>query len=91
MYVLYILRCKNNALYTGITNSLPARLKKHAEGKGSKYVRAHMPFELVYTEELPDKVTALKREFEVKQLTKIEKENLIKQFTPPQFHRSNKD
>lgn len=77
MYILYILRCKNNALYTGITNNLEARLKKHASGKGSKYVWANMPFKLVYTEELPDKITALKREFEVKQFTKEEKEILI--------------
>lgn len=65
-------------MYTGITNNLPARLKKHADGKGSKYVRANMPFELVYTEELPDKVAALKREFEVKQFPKEMKEKLIK-------------
>lgn len=91
MYILYILRCRNNSLYTGITNNLQTRLKKHAEGKGSKYVRANMPFELVYTEELPDKIAALKREFEVKQLTKIEKEKLIKQSMPPQSHQNSKD
>ena len=77
MYILYILRCKNNALYTGITNNLEARLKKHASGKGSKYVWANMPFKLVYTEEHSDKSSALKREIEVKSLTKEEKEKLI--------------
>lgn len=80
MYILYILRCKNNALYTGITNNLEARLKKHASGKGSKYVWANMPFKLVYTEEHSDKSSALKREIEVKSLTKEEKEKLISTF-----------
>lgn len=78
MYTLYILRCKNNSLYTGITNNLEVRLKKHSEGKGSKYVWANMPFTLVYTEEHSDKSSALKREIEVKKLHKSEKEALIK-------------
>jgi putative endonuclease len=77
MYTLYILRCKNNSLYTGITNNLEARLKKHKDGKGSKYVWANMPFELVYTEELIDKSSALKREAEIKRMNKEEKERLI--------------
>lgn len=64
-------------MYTGITNNLEARLKKHSEGKGAKYVRANMPFRLVYTEQLLDKSTALKREAEIKRLKKTEKENLI--------------
>lgn len=80
MYILYILRCKNNALYTGITNNLEARLKKHASGKGSKYVWANMPFKLVYTEKHSDKSSALKREIEIKSLTKEEKEKLISTF-----------
>ncbi len=78
MYILYILRCKDNSLYTGITNNLEARLEKHRIGKGSKYVKAHLPFKLVYTEELPDKSTALKREIEIKNLDKLSKELLIK-------------
>lgn len=79
MYTLYILRCKNNSLYTGITNNLEHRLKIHQEGKGSKYVNAHLPFQLVYTEKCEDKSTALKREVEVKRLTKKEKELLVGQ------------
>lgn len=77
MYILYILRCKNNALYTGITNNLEARLKKHASGKGSKYVWANRPFKLVYTEKHSDKSSALKREIEIKSLNKEEKEKLV--------------
>ena len=64
-------------MYTGITNNLEARLKKHSEGKGAKYVRANLPFELVYTEEHSDKSSALKREAAVKKLSKGEKELLV--------------
>ena len=78
MYTLYILRCKDNSLYTGITNNLDARLEKHKSGKGSKYVRTRLPFVLVYKEELPDKSSALKREIAIKNLAKIAKENLLK-------------
>lgn len=79
MYTLYILRCNNNSLYTGITNNLEHRLKIHQEGKGSKYVNAHLPFKLVYTENCVNKSTALKREAEIKKLTKKEKEILVAQ------------
>lgn len=81
MYTLYILRCKNNSLYTGITNNLEHRLKMHSEGKGSKYVRANMPFTLVYTEEYFTKSDALKREIFIKKLSKSEKERLISNFS----------
>lgn len=77
MYTLYLLRCNNNSLYTGITNNLEKRLKTHEQGKGSKYVNAHLPFHLVYTQEYPDKSTALKREAEIKKLTKQKKEELV--------------
>ena len=44
---VYILRCSNDAYYTGITKDISARLKKHKEGKGSKYVRSHLPFKFI--------------------------------------------
>lgn len=77
MYYLYILKCSNNSLYTGITNNLEKRLESHRNGKGSKYVRAHLPFELVYTEEFESKSLALKREFEVKRLRRHDKIKLL--------------
>lgn len=76
MYTLYILRCNNNALYTGITTDLDSRLEKHRQGLGSKYVKANLPFKLLYTEELADRSIATKREIEVKKLSKDEKEKL---------------
>ena len=73
MYTLYILKCSDGSLYTGITNDLESRLAKHAAGKGSKYVRSRLPFELFYTEQFPDRSTAQKREYEVKQMKREEK------------------
>lgn len=82
MYFLYILQCCDNSLYTGITNDLEARMEMHRSGKGSKYVRAHLPFELVYSEEFETKSLALKREIEVKKLTKRQKNLLISTHKP---------
>lgn len=66
MYFLYILKCRDNSLYTGITNDLAKRLETHKKGKGSKYVLSRLPFELVYTENFETKSEALKREIEIK-------------------------
>lgn len=78
-YTVYILRTNKNTLYTGQTNDLSKRLKKHQKGKGAKYLRAFNSFELVYTEELSTLTEALKREWEIKRMTKQNKEKLIKQ------------
>lgn len=65
-YLLYILLCCDGSLYTGIATDLKARLRLHALGKGSKYVRARLPFTHIYTEKLETKSQALKRELEIK-------------------------
>lgn len=78
MNYVYILRCADNSLYTGWTNNLDKRLKMHSEGKGAKYTRARLPIELVYFEEFEDKIEAMKREYEIKQLKRQEKLMLIK-------------
>ena len=77
---VYMIRCKNNALYTGWTNDLSARLKKHATGTGAKYTKAFKVKEMVYFEELTDKSAALKREYELKKLRKSTKEALVEEF-----------
>lgn len=77
MFYLYILLCKDNTLYTGITNDVDKRMQVHKFGKGSKYVKARLPFKLVYTEEFPDRSTASKRENHIKSLTREEKLALI--------------
>ena len=77
MWYLYILRCKDNSLYTGITTDVEKRLEAHRSGKGAKYTRGRGPLELVYQEECGDHSTALKREIEIKALTREDKLNLI--------------
>ena len=77
-WFVYILRCGDGSLYTGITTDVQARLEAHRTGKGAKYTRGRGPLELVYTEECGTHSDALKREAEVKRLTREEKEQLIK-------------
>ena len=77
-WYLYILRCKDNTLYTGITTDVEKRLEAHRTGKGAKYTRGRSPLELVYREDCGDHSTALKREAEIKRLTRKEKELLVK-------------
>jgi len=79
MYSLYILKCSDNSLYTGITNNLEKRLKMHNwEISGwAKYTRARLPVELVYTEQIWDRSEATKRELQVKKLSRDKKLELI--------------
>ena len=76
-WYLYILRCGDGSLYTGITTDVEARLSQHRAGKGAKYTRGRGPLELVYTESCDDHSAALKRELAVKALSREEKEKLI--------------
>ena len=77
MWYLYILRCGDGSLYTGITTDVEKRLEAHRSGKGAKYTRGRGPLELVYQEECGDHSAALKREIAVKKLQRQEKEALI--------------
>ncbi|GFZ79246.1 UPF0213 protein [Compostibacillus humi] len=76
-HVVYILRCKDGTLYTGYTNNLEQRMQKHEEGKGAKYTKGRGPFQLMYIEKFMTKNEALKREYEIKQLTRKGKLLLI--------------
>jgi len=67
-WTLYILRCADDTLYTGITNDLENRIATHESGKGAKYLRGRAPFTVVYTESHLTKSAALKREIEIKGL-----------------------
>lgn len=75
-WTVYILRCADDTLYTGITNDLPNRLAAHESGKGAKYLRGRTPFTLVYTETHPGKSEALKRELKIKGLSRSGKLDL---------------
>ena len=76
-WFLYILRCGDGSLYTGVTTDLERRLKMHQEGKASRYTRTHLPVELVYSEECGLRSQALVRECAVKSLPRERKEGLI--------------
>ena len=76
-WYLYILRCGDGTLYTGITTDVQARFAQHQAGKGAKYTRGRGPLEVVYTEECEDHSGALKRELAVKALPREEKERMI--------------
>lgn len=78
MCYVYMLRCSDGTLYTGWTNNLNKRVKTHSQGKGAKYTRCRLPVELVYFEEFEDKVSAQKREYEIKQFKREDKLQLIK-------------
>ena len=77
MNYTYILKCKDDSLYTGWTNDLKKRITSHNAGKGAKYTKARRPVELVYYEEFQTREEAMKREYAIKQLSRKEKEALI--------------
>ena len=77
MWHLYILRCGDGTLYTGITTDVEKRLASHRAGKGAKYTRGRAPLELVYREACGTHSDALKREAAVKSLTREEKQRII--------------
>ena len=78
---LYILRCKDGTLYTGITTDVDKRFAAHNSGKGAKYTRGRGPLTLLYREECGDHSAALKRELEMKALSRQEKEEFLKNNT----------
>jgi putative endonuclease len=78
MNYTYILKCKDETLYTGWTNDIEKRLEAHNAGKGAKYTRSRRPVELVYLEQFETKEEAMRREWEIKQLSRTEKWKLIK-------------
>ena len=76
-WYLYILRCGDGSLYTGITTDVQRRLEEHRSGTGAKYTRGRSPLELVYREVCGSHSNALKREYAVKRLARQEKLELI--------------
>ena len=78
MYFVYIIECGDTSLYTGITNDLRRRFEQHKKGKGGHYTRAKGVARLAYTEEHPDRSSALKREAEIKKWTRVAKLALIR-------------
>jgi putative endonuclease len=78
MWFVYILLCSDGSFYTGSTNDVEKRLEAHLAGKGAKYTKSHKPKRIIYQESFQTKSEALKREIEIKKLTKIDKLKLVK-------------
>ncbi|HPB68019.1 MAG TPA: GIY-YIG nuclease family protein [Candidatus Omnitrophota bacterium] len=78
MWYAYILETRKGTFYTGITNNVARRLAEHAQGRGARYTRIYGVRELLYTEEFPSRGLALKREAQIKALSRASKIALIK-------------
>ena len=76
-WFVYIVRCADDTLYTGIAVDVERRIEQHNTGTGAKYTRSRRPVCAVYVEEAPDRSAASRREWEIKQLTRTQKERLI--------------
>jgi len=77
---VYLVRCRDGTLYTGVTTDPLRRLAQHNAGRGGAYTRSRVPLTLVYCEDAPDRSGALRRESAIKQLTRAEKEALVATF-----------
>ena len=78
-WFLYLIECADGSIYTGIARDVAARYAAHACGKGARYTRSHPPVRLLTTQAFPDRSSALKAEYRVKQLTAADKRALVAQ------------
>jgi putative endonuclease len=77
-WFVYVLRCADGTLYTGVTTDVPRRCKQHNDGKASRYTRSRRPVRVVYEEAQPDQGSALRREAAIKALSRDQKMALIR-------------
>ena len=85
-----MVRCTGGTLYTGWTTDLERRLRQHNQGRGAKYTRSRGPVMLVYAESHPNRRAAMQREYQLKQLPRRQKQNLIDlQFTSDDLRLKN--
>ncbi|OGN28110.1 MAG: endonuclease [Candidatus Yanofskybacteria bacterium RIFCSPLOWO2_01_FULL_49_17] len=78
MYFVYILKCKDGSLYTGITTDVRRRFAEHSAGTGGRYTHSRKVVKILYTEKSKDRSTALKREARIKKMARVDKLYLIK-------------
>jgi putative endonuclease len=76
-HYVYVLRCADNTLYTGYTTDVERRVAEHDSGEGAKYTRGRTPVELVHVESFGSRSAAMRREHEIKQLSRSAKESLV--------------
>jgi len=85
-WFVYLLRCSDASLYTGITTDISQRLHEHNHSaKGAKYTRGRRPVSLVYKEKLSSRSLASKREYQIKQMNKSEKEQIVSDYNFPKI------
>jgi putative endonuclease len=77
MWLVYILRCKNGDLYTGVTNNLQRRFEEHVSGRGGYFTKSFAVEKILFSEEYLDKISAFKREVQIKGWTRKKKLALI--------------
>lgn len=77
MYYTYMIRCLDNSIYTGMTNNIDKRFSEHLTKKGAKYTKSHQAQKLASVWRSKDKSLACKLEYQIKQLTKKQKEDII--------------
>jgi len=77
-WFLYLVRCRNGSLYTGISTNVERRFSEHESGKGAKFLRGKGPLELVFQQQLTDHSEALKTEALIKKMNKKDKESLVR-------------
>ncbi|MCM3719895.1 GIY-YIG nuclease family protein [Fictibacillus phosphorivorans] len=82
-HFVYILECGDGTYYTGYTNEISQRIRKHEEGKGAKYTRGRGPFKLVFQQSFSTKQEAMRFEFAIKKLSRAAKERIIKEGSVP--------
>jgi len=76
-WYLYVVKCRDESLYTGITTDIPRRIKEHNSKRGAFYTKNKIPVKLVYQEIMPNQSAARKREVQIKRLTRKEKVELV--------------
>lgn len=86
-YFVYILKCADGSLYTGISDDVQRRFALHRSGGGAKYTRSHKPVKVLYTERFASKGSALRREAQIKSWTRAKKLELIRQAAPQSRRR----
>ena len=77
---VYMIRCSDNSLYTGITTDIDRRFRQHSEGKGAKYFRGRTPVQVVYCEENQSHCSAAGREYRIKSMNRADKELMVAEF-----------
>ena len=77
MHYVYVVECRDGSYYTGYTTDVQRRVAEHDAGEGAKYTRGRTPVDLVYTESFESRSAAMSREYEIKSLSRRQKERLV--------------